>query len=470
MMRTYDIAVIGAGVVGTAIARRLAATRCSVAILDARDDVTEGTSKANTAILHTGYDAKPGTLEGRLVARGYRLTWQYCRQAGIGVRRTGAVLVAWDEEQAASLPALQAKAVQNGYEKTRIITPEQVYAELPHLGPGVTGGLTVPDESIIDAWSVPLGFATDAVNRGAALLREHRVEGIEVGADVTRIRTSAGALKARWVVNAAGLGSDAIDAMYGYDRLRVNPRRGELLVFDKLASGLAPKIVLAAPSKVGKGVLISPTIFGNVMLGPTAEDMEDKTDTATTEAGFAFLLEKGERIVPELLDEEVTASYAGLRAANNQSDYLIEVDRPQRYVIASAIRSTGLTSAIAVAEHIAELMDAANSGLDMTERADLPPVARMAPLGEHQLRPYRDGERIAADPEYGTMVCFCERVTRGEIRDAMSSIIPPCSLSGLRRRTRAMNGRCQGFFCGAEVQRLLDEYASATGPKEEINA
>lgn len=295
MMRTYDIAVIGAGVVGTAIARRLAATRCSVAILDARDDVTEGTSKANTAILHTGYDAKPGTLEGRLVARGYRLTWQYCKQAGIGVRRTGAVLVAWDEEQAASLPALQAKAVQNGYEKTRIITPEQVYAELPHLGPGVTGGLTVPDESIIDAWSVPLGFATDAVNRGAALLREHRVEGIEVGADVTRIRTSAGALKARWVVNAAGLGSDAIDAMYGYDRLRVNPRRGELLVFDKLASGLAPKIVLAAPSKVGKGVLISPTIFGNVMLGPTAEDMEDKTDTATTEAGFAFLLEKGER-------------------------------------------------------------------------------------------------------------------------------------------------------------------------------
>ena len=147
MMRTYDIAVIGAGVVGTAIARRLAATRCSVAILDARDDVTEGTSKANTAILHTGYDAKPGTLEGRLVARGYRLTWQYCKQAGIGVRRTGAVLVAWDEEQAASLPALQAKAVQNGYEKTRIITPEQVYAELPHLGPGVTGGLTVPDES-----------------------------------------------------------------------------------------------------------------------------------------------------------------------------------------------------------------------------------------------------------------------------------------------------------------------------------
>lgn len=451
---TFDIAVIGAGVIGAAIARALAATSNSVVLLDARADVCEGTSKANTAILHTGYDAKPGTLESELVARGYHLLRDYCAQTGIGVLTTGAILVAWDDEQAKSLPGLQEKAEKNGYHETVLLTPEEVYQQLPHLGTGVTGGLAVPGESVIDAWSVPLAFATEAVLRGATLLLDHRVQGASVGTSDTILHTTRGDVRARWVINAAGLGGDLIDGMFGYDRLVLNPRKGELLVYDKLATRLVDQIVLAAPSKVGKGVLISPTIFGNVMLGPTADDMEDRDDTSTTQAGFDFLLEKGRKIIPALLDEEVSASYAGLRAAHNQSDYLIEVDTKQRYVIAGAIRSTGLTSAPAVADHIMDLL--ADSDLDLSVREDLPDPPRMPPLGEHQQRPYQDDERIAADCSYGTVVCFCERVTQGEIRDAMASVIPPCELSGLRRRTRAMNGRCQGFFCGAEVSRLFN--------------
>ncbi|MGC5617581.1 NAD(P)/FAD-dependent oxidoreductase [Georgenia sp. Z1491] len=454
----YDVAVIGAGVVGAAIARRLAGTTGSVVIIDARDDVGEGTTKANTALLHTGFDATPGTLEARLVARGYALLTDYCARANIGLRRTGAVLVAWDEEQAESLTGLQAKAEANGYHATEIIGADEVYARIPSLGPGVTGGLTVPDEAVIDAWSVPLAFATEALARGATFLREHRVASVEVGPATTTIRTDRGDVTARWVVNAAGLGADAVDAMLGHDRLDVHPRKGELLVYDKLAAPLVDTIVLAAPSKAGKGVLVSPTIFGNVMLGPTAEDMTDKADTSTSEDGFEFLLDKGRRIMPALLEEEVTASYAGLRAANNQSDYLIDVDAEQRYVIAAAIRSTGLTSAPAVAEHVVELLTDAGADLDLEERAGLPEPPVMPPLGEHQLRPFADEERIARDPDYGTVVCFCERVTRGEIRDAMTSGVPPCSLQGLRRRTRAMNGRCQGFYCGAEVQRLFDTH------------
>ncbi|QDB79628.1 FAD-dependent oxidoreductase [Georgenia wutianyii] len=455
-LASYDIVVVGAGVVGAAIARDLAGTNHSVAVVDSRDDVGEGTSKANTAILHTGYDATPGTLEARLVARGYHLLKEYCAQAAIGVRYTGAVLVAWDEEQAGSLPGLQAKAAANGYHQTSLISAEEVYAQLPSLGPGVTGGLLVPDEAVIDAWTVPLAFATEAVQRGATFLREHRVTGVEVGPERTTVRTDRGDLSARWVVNAAGLGGDVIDAMFGYDRLRVHPRKGELLVYDKLAAGLVDRIVLAAPSKVGKGVLISPTIFGNVMLGPTADDMEDKTDTSTTEPGFEFLLEKGRRIMPALLDEEVTASYAGLRAANNQSDYLIDVDAEQRYVIAGAIRSTGLTSAPAVAEYVRELL--ADTDLDVTLRGDLPLPPVMPPLGEHQQRPHADDALIRHDGAYGEVVCFCERVTRGEIRDAMTSTVPPGSLQGLRRRTRVMNGRCQAFFCGAAVKKLYESY------------
>lgn len=455
MKQRFDFAVIGAGVVGAAIARDLAGTNHSVVMIDSRDDVGEGTTKANTAILHTGYDAKPGTLEARLVARGYHLTKEYCAKAHIGLEVTGAILVAWDEEQAQSLPGLQDKAVQNGYHETTLITAEQVYAELPHLGPGVAGGLTVPGECVIDAWTVPLAFATDAINRGAIFLSEHRVTGIESGVDTTTIRTDRGDVETRWVINAAGLGGDVIDAMLGYQRLEVHPRKGELLVFDKLAAPLATKIVLAAPSKAGKGVLISPTIFGNVMLGPTADDIEDKTDSSTTEDGFEFLLEKGKKIVPTLLDEEVTAAYAGLRAANNQNDYLIDVDEAQRYVIAGAIRSTGLTSAVAVAEYIVDLLS--EKDLDMAMRDDLPDPPVMPPIGEHQKRPYQDDELIATNPDYGTVVCFCERVTRGEIKDAMESVIPPHSVSGLRRRTRAMNGRCQAFYCGAEVKSLFDQ-------------
>lgn len=444
----YDVAIIGAGVIGNAIARELAGTSLSVALLDAREDVVEGTSKANTAILHTGYDAKPGTLEAQLVAEGYHLTREYCRQAEIGCEAVGAILVAWDDDQRDSLPSLKEKAEQNGYAKTRLMSPEEVYSHLPHLGPGVTGGLEVPDEAIIDAWTVPLAFATDAVNRGTDLLLNHRVTDIQVTDTVTRMKTTAGQVEAHWVINAAGLGGDTIDALFGYERLKVHPRKGELLVYDKLSAPLAPKIVLAAPSKLGKGVLISPTIFGNVMLGPTAEDMEDKTDTSTTEDGFDFLLQKGIRIVPSLLDEEVTAAYAGLRAAHNQSDYLIDLDADQRYVIAGAIRSTGLTSALAVANYIRGMLE---RHMTLVDRDDLPDPPVMPHLGASQIRPYQDEHRIKADPDYGSIVCFCERVTQGEIRDAMKSTIPPTTLSGLRRRTRAMNGRCQGFFCGAEV-------------------
>lgn len=455
-MPSFDFVVIGAGVVGAAIARDLAGTAHRVALLDGRADVCDGTSKANTALLHTGYDAKPGTLESRLVARGYELTRQYCTDANIGLDVIGAILVAWDEEQAAALPALRDKAVANGYHDTRIISAEEVYAELPHLGPGVAGGLVVPGESVVDAWTVPLALATDAVSRGATVLLDHAVTGVSVGAEGTTVHTSRGPIQASWVVNAAGLGSDEIDAWFGYSRLRVHPRKGELLVFDKLAAPLATKIVLAAPSKAGKGVLISPTAFGNLMLGPTADDMEDKLDTSTTEDGFEFLLEKGRRILPALLGEEVTAAYAGLRAANNQDDYLIEADAAQRYVIASAIRSTGLTSAMAVGEYVLELLAAA--GVNVTLRDDLPPAPRMPPIAESLTRPYQDDTLIGADADYGKVVCFCERVTLGELRDAMGSTIPPTKLQGLRRRTRAMNGRCQGFFCGAAVQAAFDTH------------
>ena len=464
---SYDVAVIGAGIVGAAIARELAGYQLSVALIEARGDVGDVTSKANTALLHTGYDATPGTLESQLVRRGYELLSEYATRTGIPVERTGALLVAWSQDELDALPGLQDKAKRNGYEHCQIIDAVEVYRQLPHLGTGALGALTVPDESIICTWTASLALATDARLRGTELLLDHRVDRVEAGSEHTVLHTTGGEVRARYVVNAAGLGSDTIDGLFGHKRFTVTPRRGELLVFDKLSRPLVNRIVLAVPTKLGKGVLISPTIYGNVMLGPTAENLTDKTATATSEDGLEFLLGKGKTLMPRLLEEEVTATYAGLRATIDHNDYLIEIDRAQRYVLVAGIRSTGLTSGMAVAEYVRDQL--ADAGLVLTPRAEIPDPPRMPNIGENFPRPYQDPERIAADPAYGRVVCFCERVTAGEIRDAFASPIPPRDLNGLRRRTRAMNGRCQAFFCGAEIRALLDAHGelSAGEPVKE---
>jgi glycerol-3-phosphate dehydrogenase len=454
---TYDVAVIGAGVVGTAIGRCLSRFDLSVAVLDAANDVGQGTSKANTAILHTGFDAKPGTLESRLVRRGYDLLGDYAERTGIPLDRTGAVLVAWTREELDNLPGLQDKARQNGYEACRLIDADEVYASLPNLGPGALGGLTVPGESIICPWTPSIAFATEAVANGADLLLEHRVERVTTGATTT-VHTDRGDIETRWLINAAGLGADDVDRMLGHDRFTVIPRRGELLVFDKLAGALLDKIVLPVPSKLGKGVLVSPTVYGNVMLGPTAEDLDDKTATGTSEAGFAFLRSKGERLMPQLFDEEITTAYAGLRASVAHDDYLVEVDADARYVLLGGIRSTGLTASMAIAEHLVDLL--AEAGLRLSPRAAVAEPPSMPYIGESSERPYQRDELIAKDAAYGEIVCFCERVTAGELRDALTTTVPAVDRAGISKRTRATNGRCQGFYCGARVDACL---AARTG-------
>ncbi|MFI1887995.1 NAD(P)/FAD-dependent oxidoreductase [Streptomyces jumonjinensis] len=464
----HDVIVIGGGIVGAAIARELSGHTVSVALVEARSDVGDGTSKANTAILHTGFDATPGTLESRLVARGYELLSRYARDAGIPVERTGAVLVAWNDDELDALPGLRKKAEDNGYDRCRLIPPEEVYELVPALGEGVLGGLTVPDESVICTWTTNLALATDARQRGAAVLLDHTVTEVSADDGVTTLHTTGGPVRGRWVVNAAGLGADRIDALFGHERFTVTPRRGELFVFDKLARPLVDLIVLPVPTSRGKGVLISPTVYGNVMLGPTSENLADRTATGTSEDGFAFLLDKGGRLMPALLDEEVTASYAGLRAAIDHPDYLIAADRAQRYLLVGGIRSTGLTAGMAIAEYVRQTL--AEAGLDLDERAELPPPPRMPYIGESGVRPYQDAARIARDPAYGEIVCFCERVTAGEIRDACTAPLPARTPDGLRRRTRAMNGRCQGFFCGPAVEQLMSEHGAHETPCHEVTS
>jgi glycerol-3-phosphate dehydrogenase len=457
---TYDVAIVGAGDVGAAVARELSRFELRLALIEAGRDVGVGTSKANTAILHTGYDAKPGTLEARLVARGHDLLSDYADEVGIPLERTGALLVAWNREQLERLPAIVEAARRNGYERVREVARDELYRLEPQLGAGAVGALQIPDEHIVCPFTPPLAFATQAVLAGTTLRRGERVAGLErAEGEGWRVRTSRGELAARWVVNAAGLHSDEVHRMAGGEGFTVTPRRGELIVFDKLARPLVRHVLLPVPTGTTKGVLIAPTVFGNVMLGPTAVDVERKDDTSSTAEGIAHLESLGRRIVPDLLDHEVTAVYVGLRAATEHGDYQVGVDGGSGYGWAGGIRSTGLTASMAIAEHLRDELDTA--GLELRERpGGLPPI-RMPYIGDAGLRPHQDPERIAADPEYGRIVCFCERVSRGEIRDAARSPVPPADLDGLRRRTRALMGRCQGFFCGAHVPAVLAEYGDA---------
>jgi glycerol-3-phosphate dehydrogenase len=451
-----DVAIVGAGVVGTAIARTLAQYSLDVALVDAACDVGTGTSKANTAILHTGFDAKPGSLESRLLTRGSALLREYAAAAGIPVENTGALLVAWTAEQSAALPAIAENARRNGYLAVRSLEAHEVYAREPRLGPGALAALEIPDEAIICPWTTPLAFATEAVGAGVRLLLDTRVTAVTVCDGFYELSTTSGALRCRWVVNAAGLGSDTVDRMFGGDGFTINPRRGELIVFDKLARPLLRSILLPVPTARTKGVLVAPTVYGNVLLGPTAEDVADRGDTATTAAGLGALVTAGRRILPGLAEEEVTATYAGLRAATEHSDYQIYVDAQRRYACVAGIRSTGLSASLGIAEYVVGQLGEA--GLMLRRRLNGGAVAPVMPyIGEAGVRPYQDAERIAADPAYGQIVCHCERVTLGEVRDALGSVIPPADLGGLSRRTRATNGRCQGFYCAAAVSRLFAE-------------
>ncbi|TKT04084.1 FAD-dependent oxidoreductase [Streptomyces lasalocidi] len=455
--RPYDVTVVGAGVVGTALARELARhPRLRVALVEAQDDVGQGTSKANTAILHTGFDAVPGSLEARLVREGHRLLSAYAAESGIPVEPVGALLVAWDEDQLAALPGLADKARRNAHDGVRPLDAAELYAREPHLGPGALGALHVPGESVICPWTTPLAYATQAVRHGVDLHLGCRVESVTdgTGGGPQVLGTNRGALHTRWLVNAAGLHADTLDRMRGHQDFTVTPRRGQLLVFDPFARDLVRHILLPVPTALGKGVLVAPTVHGNVLLGPTAEDLDDRTATGTTAEGLAGLREKGRRVLPALLEEEVTAVYAGLRAATEHDDYRITAHPEQAYVTVGGIRSTGLTASLAIAAHVRDLL--ADSGLALGPARDLAPV-RMPQLGRTSPRPCRVPDRVAADPEYGVVVCPCEQVSRGEIRDALAGTIPPRSLDGLRRRTRARAGRCQGDTCGAAVRELFEQ-------------
>ena len=465
----YDIAIIGAGAVGSAIARELSRYDLNIVLLEANPDVGMGTSKASTAIWHTGYDATPGMLEAALLKRSYPLMREFMKEVGSPFEVVGGLLIAWNEEQLQSLPKLLDKAQKNGEMDVHLISKEEVYRREPHLGEGALGGMFVPGEGILCTFTIPLACATQAVVNGVELKLNFRVERVEQKVESGKKKEDAYAISskdetifAKWIINAAGLYSDEINnhfrqenpALSSVKGFKVTPRRGELIVYDKLARPLVNHVLLPVPTATTKGVLISPTVYGNVLLGPTAEDLSDKTATNTSLNGLQSLLEKGEKILPELLEEEVTATYAGLRAATEHSDYQIALYIAQKYICVGGIRSTGISASLGIAEYVVDLLK--EGGVELVRKPEFKTI-KMPNIGEAFPRPHQRAELIEKKPDYGRMICHCEHVSLGELNDAIASDIPATTLDALRRRTRAMQGRCQGFNCAASMNSILSD-------------
>ncbi|HET6594738.1 MAG TPA: FAD-dependent oxidoreductase [Anaerolineales bacterium] len=464
MNKIYDIAIIGAGAVGSAIARELSRYELDIVLLEANSDVGMGTSKASTAIWHTGYDATPGSLESVLLKRSYPLMREFMKEVGSPFELVGGLLIAWNEEQLQALPKLLEKAHQNGDTDVYLISKAEVYQREPHLGAGALGGMFVPGEGILCTFTIPLACATQAVVNAVTLKLNFRVESIRTEEDVHILASETETVQARWVINAGGLFSDEINGHFGHTDFKVTPRRGELIVYDKLARSLVNHVLLPVPTETTKGVLISPTIYGNVLLGPTAEDLPDKTATNTSEHGLHSLVEKGKRILPELVEEEVTATYAGLRSATEHSDYQIALHADQKYICVGGIRSTGISGCLGIAEYVADLLK--QGGLTLSPKHEFKPI-KMPTIGEAFQRPYQNDALIRTNPDYGRIICHCERVSLGEVKDAICSEIPATTLDALRRRTRVIQGRCQGFNCyAALIMSLRGSDADATRPKQ----
>lgn len=446
----YDVVIIGGGVVGCAVARRFTLGGARVCLLEKEPDILEGSaSKGNSAILHTGFDAPEGSLEQRCVQAGYQEYLQIRHTLNLPLLETGAVMAAWTEEEAALLPGLVDRAHRNGVTDVELITAAELAEREPNLAEGALAGLIVPGEHVIDPWSAPLAYLSQAVANGAVAITGAEVIGAKEAADGWELATKRGVIRGRVVINCAGLYGDMVEALAGLNSFRIQPRRGQFLVFDKSASQLVRSIVLPVPTERTKGVLVVPTVFGNLLVGPTAEDVEERSHPPVEHAVLEWLRQQAEARVPAIGSHPIVAVFAGLRPATDSRDYRISFHPHRSWITIGGIRSTGLTGSLGIARYVFEEFEKLFD-LELTPLSD--PVATPVPnLAEHLPRDYQQ-------PGCGPIVCHCELVTRREIEAALTGPLPAATLGGLKRRTRAMMGRCQGFFCAAEVTDLAHRH------------
>ena len=457
--KIFDIAVIGGGVVGCAVIRTFTLAGLSSVLLERGGDILSGASKGNSAILHTGFDAPTDSLEHRCIREGYKEYLQIHEKLNLPLVKSSALMVAWTNEQVQALPGIVEKAHTNGVTDVNQISLEELCHLEPHLSPAAKGAVIVPGESYIDPWSTPLAYVHQALANGAKVYTLCEVQDGEFSNGQWKLITSKGTFRSRTVINCAGNFGDRVEEINRHSPFEIIPRKGQFLVYDKPASDLFNSIILPVPGKRTKGVLVFRSVFGNVLVGPTAEDQDHRELAEVTREVLLDLKTRGEFILPDLGAQNIITTFAALRPATQFNDYQIESIPGRRWITVGGIRSTGLTSSLGIAKYVLRLYE---------EEFGLPaPLkrirwTRVPNLAEHLPRPFQQ-------PDAKEMVCFCEMVTKNEIEDTFSSILPPGDMGGLKRRTRCSMGRCQGYYCGHRVASLAQGRLHVPLPLEKLS-
>lgn len=462
-MRSYDVVIVGAGVTGCAIARELSKYDLSIMVVEKEEDVCSGTSKANSGIVHAGFDPEPGSMMAKMNIRGAELIRRLHTELDFAYLENGALVLCFDEADIGKLRALYERGVKNGVQGLRILTGDEARALEPAIAENVVAALHAPTAGVVCPFGMTIAFAENAADNGAEFRFLTEITGIEKNDGGYILTANGEQFAAKCVVNAAGVYADDMHNFVSAEKIAITPRRGEYLLMDKEVGGLVGSTIFQLPGKAGKGVLVTRTVHGNLLIGPNANDIEDKEGVDTTQAGMDEVRQKALLSIPKAPFNKMITSFAGLRAHGNTGDFIIgEAQDAPGFFDAAAIESPGLTAAPAIGEYVASLiaekLGATEKEHFIAERKGIPEVAKLPPKERAEL--------IAKRPEYGRIVCRCENISEGEIIDSIERTLGAKSMDGVKRRVRQGMGRCQAGFCTPGTIDLIAKHLGVS--KDEV--
>ena len=452
MKSMYDVVIIGAGVSGAASARELSRYNLKVCVVDKEEDVCCGTSKANSAIVHAGFDAENGSLMAKLNVEGNLMMEELSKELDFSFKKIGSLVVCLHEEDRPALEALYERGVKNGVKELRIVEREELVEMEPNIADEAVCALWAPTAGIVCPFGLNIALAENAAMNGVEFRFDTEVTGFDKAGDNWIVKTNNGDIETRFVVNAAGVYADKFHNMVSDNKMHITPRRGDYCLLDRQTEGFVKHTIFQLPSKYGKGVLVSPTVHGNTLVGPTAIDIEDREGTNTTQQGIDELINKAGTTVKGLPIRQVITSFAGLRAHEDGHEFHIgELEEAKGFVDCAGIESPGLTSCPAIGKMVADIVSKL-AGAELNP--DFNPV-RKGILDPKTLSNEERAKLIKEKPEYGNIICRCEMISEGEIMDAINRPLGAKSLDGVKRRTRAGMGRCQAGFCSPRTMEIL---------------
>lgn len=457
----YDAAIIGGGVTGCAIARELSRYQLKICVIEREEDVCSGTSKSNSAIVHAGYDAEPGSLKAKFNTEGNHLMGELSEKLDFSFVRNGSLVLCFSEDDRPALNALYEKGIENGVPQLTILTGDEVRAMEPSVSETVTSALYAPTGGIVCPFGLTIALAENACDNGTDFLFETEIEQIKKTDSGYDLISRDKIIHASYVVNAAGVYSDVIHNMVSENKLHIIPRKGDYCLLDKEAGNLVSHTIFQLPGKMGKGILVTPTVHGNLLTGPTAVNVPDREETATSAKELADIIEKAAWGVNNVPFRQVITSFSGLRAHEEGDDFVVgEAEDADGFFDAAGMESPGLSSAPAVGVYLAELIA---QKANVQKKEDFIET-RKGIVNPQKLTLEERAELIKNDPRYGTIICRCEGVSEGEIADAINRTLGAVSVDGIKRRVRAGMGRCQSGFC---IPKTMEILARETGKRME---